>query len=513
MKKLIIGFKQSLNLVTLSIVLLFIGACEKSLIETPQSFAAPDSFYGNIGQVESALAGNMNSMFLAWSNSNYSWAWRLFTNTDQLKDGDLNITSDQGQDLWLAHYRSLLYINTLIKAINKGSISDATQEEIDVLLGQAKLMRGYNYFALVRYFGDVPLYTEHNEDPSLNPQPRAPISEVYDLIISDLTFASEKLPLTWGSDKIGRPTRGAAKGLLAKAYITMATAPLNETSNYAKARDAAKSCMEDGVHGLVPNIFDLFKTENKYSREMMWSFNANNISQSTHNQMFTPGDLDGWSNAVVAPEFDTIWPKQPRKDAFLLTKYYKIKLADGSVRNISWVPDGATVLDTVGYGDWGSQAPAMGKYLPPNTGQDDYDNYVNVYNVPVIRYADVLLLYAEAANMANGGPTQDAVDALNMVIDRANGNSIGLPGHPRATTSWTVQEFDDAVIQERNFELCFEYDRWNDIVRKRILLEVTPWYYRQNFSPEDYLWPIPQRDLRLNPLLVQNPGYPVPSGQ
>jgi hypothetical protein len=111
--------------------------------------------------------------------------------------------------------------------------------------------------------------------------------------------------------------------------------------------------------------------------------------------------------------------------------------------------------------------------------------------------------------MASGGPTQAAVDALNDVIKRANGTT---GTEPLASTSMTKQTFDDKVIQERSWELCFEYDRWFDICRKRILDKVTaesePWNL-PNFSPNDYLFAIPLVDLRLNPLLLpQNPGYP-----
>ena len=77
------------------------------------------------------------------------------------------------------------------------------------------------------------------------------------------------------------------------------------------------------------------------------------------------------------------------------------------------------------------------------------------------------------------------------------------------TGSESVQEFDDAVIRERNYELCFEQDRWYDIIRKRILWEVNP-QWEENFTEDDYLWPIPQSDLRLNPNLEQNPGYSLP---
>ena len=130
-------------------------------------------------------------------------------------------------------------------------------------------------------------------------------------------------------------------------------------------------------------------------------------------------------------------------------------------------------------------------------------------SMPIIRYADVLLIYAEAANMANGAPTQDAVDAINQVIDRAN-DYLPNPAHPLLTIGMTKEAFDEAVIEERNQELCFEYDRWFDLVRKRILQEKSIPDVAQNFTEDDYLFPIPDNDVMLSEGMEQNPGYALP---
>ena len=500
MKKIFACFKGS---VILMFILLLLHSSCKKLNENPRGFASPDNFYTTLGQAEAALTGHMDRIYNYWDDPSYSWAWRLFTDDGQLGGGDLVIEADHGKDLYQAHYKGILNMNNLLRAIKDGKIKDATPEQIDLIAAQAKLLRGFDYFVLVRLFGDVPLYDENMEDPAVNPIARTPVAEVYKLIISDFTFAAQKLPITWSAAYKGRPSRGAAQGFLAKAYLTMATAPLNEVSNYAKARDAAKQCIDDNAHDLVPNIFDVFKVENKYSSEMLWSFDANYRDVAVEGQLFTSWEtgIDGWGNVLADARFDTLWPEQPRKDAYLLRDVYEVSLADGTTKKyMLYVPDGATVISTLHYNDWGTQNPVIRKWIPPYTSQSDYDNYSSIYAVPIIRYADVLLIYAEAANMANGSPTQEACNALNRVIDRANDNSTGLPGHPRAVTSWTKQQFDDAVIQERSFELCFEFDRWYDICRKRILdspLVTAPWKLR-NFSQNDYLWPIPANQRKIN---------------
>jgi hypothetical protein len=108
--------------------------------------------------------------------------------------------------------------------------------------------------------------------------------------------------------------------------------------------------------------------------------------------------------------------------------------------------------------------------------------------------------------MANGGPTDDAVKAVNEVIDRAN-DYQELPQHPRLATTMSMEDFDAAVIEERNQELCFEFDRWFDLIRKHLLKQKSIPSIQQNFNETDYLFPIPDVDVELDPNMTQNEGY------
>ena len=473
--------------------LVILSAGCKKLEEKPTSFVSPQNFFTTVAQGESVLTGCMSNVWKYWENNGYNWGWRMFLDDDQLAGGDLNIEYNRGTPLWIAHYANILNLNTLIRSVKGGSIKGATPDAVNKLTAEAKFQRGWNYFQLVRLFGAVPLYTDGMLDPALNPKARASTEEVYALIIADFQEAASTLPSSWDADHAGRPTSGAAKGLLAKAYLTMATAPLNKVDNYQKAATAAKSAMDDpGGYQLVHNIGDVFKSENKYSKEMMWSFNSNGTYLVAEGNLWAPWGAPGigccgWGNFSAERRMDTLWPDQPRKHAYLVTD-----------------------INGVNYKDWGSQNPTCIKWLPPNISQSDYDNYNQTANLPIIRFADVLMIYAEATNMANGSPNQAACDAVNQVVDRANGYVANVPGHPRFTTAMSKTQFDDAIIMERNWELCFEYDRWFDICRKRILDKVSPSYLLINYSVDDYLYPIPEVDLRLNKLLTQNPGYPSP---
>ncbi|MBL7696976.1 MAG: RagB/SusD family nutrient uptake outer membrane protein [Chitinophagaceae bacterium] len=475
---------QAINLLVAILFICTIPVGCKKLVEKPIAVNTPENFYQTPAQVESAYAAAMNELYTEWSG--YNGAGNdLFINDDQFFNGDLNITSSHADAAWAMHYGAILNVNTALKAIKNGNLSAFDSEVVDELVGQGRFIRAYNYFTLVRMFGGVPLLTEDSPDPTIESIGRSTVAETYALIESDFLDAIAKLPDNW-PDQPGKPAKGAAKSLLAKAYLTMATAPLNETSNYAKAAALADEVMQSGIYHLEELVGDVFQDNHKYGPEMIWSLNANDFDRATDQHTYAPDFLGGWGGGKVEPAFEQSFPTQPRKKAYLFTEYNGLPYTDPS-----WSPD---------------NYPFIQKYL--NVSAEDYDRGKSVLNIPIIRYADVLLIYAEAANKANSGPTQAAVDAINLVRQRANGNSNN-PGYPDLTTAMSENDFDDAVIQERSFELCFEMDRWFDLVRKRIVKEKNP-TYQQNFTDDDYLFPIPELDLRLNDKLVQNPGYPTP---
>lgn len=468
-------------------LIVFASACKK-LIEQPISSVTPANFGNSVLQIEASYAGSMNYLWDYWAG--YGYAYAPFINDDQLTGGNLVIPPDNAYDLWNRHYKALLNINASLGSIKKGNIKGETQETVDALEAEGKFLRAHNYFMLVRMFGGVPLITEDTPDPIQTPMARASVSDVYGLIVSDLIFASDKLPPSW-SGAPGKPTNGAAKSMLAKAYLAMATYPLNDATNYQKAADMASQVMLSEAYSLVDSVVDVFSLANKYGPEMIWSYNSTYDDIATDPEIWTTSNYydGGWGDAAVDTAFERMWPDQRRKQAYLFTDWQGVH-----------------------YTDFPEQTPFCKKFFF-YISKDDFNGYSSIMNYPILRYADVLLIYAEAANMANGVPTQAAVDAINMVINRANGY-IPNAGHPLMNTGMSKEAFDAAVIQERSWELMFENcDRWFDICRKRILDDPKVTVRaedRLNFSIDDYLFPIPETDLKLNKLLEQNPGYPTP---
>lgn len=477
------------NLVILSGVFILLATGCLKLEEEPMDFVGPDNFYGTESQIESSFVSAMQRLWGYWQY--YDWQgypeWPALD--DQLYGGDLVIGDGFGNYTWVAHYAAIADVNLAIWAMGEDKLgTSVTQERKDELMAQAKFIRAFNYFWLVRLYGDLPLITE-TTDVVNEEITRKPVSEVYDFIVSDLLFATQHLPVAWDAANNARPTADGAKALLAKVYITMATFPLQDASKYANARDIAKQVMDDGRYSLVPAVEDVFKLENEFGPEFMWSFHNSEEETVIEPQQFLPGEIGaGWGDVTAEKIWGEAFPDEPRKHAYLLLEDV-------------WNHEST-------YLDWYKSAPYIRKYL-----YDSYENlikYVSYQGQPIIRYADVLLLFAEADNMVNG-PTQEACDAVNQIILRATGGDANHPDDPLFTTSMSQAEFDAAVIQQRSLELCFEYDRWFDICRKRILDQVCDPDYLPNFSPEDYLMPIPQKELRLNENLTQNPGYTDPN--
>ena len=455
-----------------------------SLEEEPKDFPSPENFYKTEQQVISALTGSMGRLYSQWGN--YSYPWGAF-HTDYNDNSNLVFQSSHNNWIWRAHYGALAILNSVVEALNEGK-TEVTEAKKNELMGQAKFLRAFNYFSLVRGYGDVPIITEET-DVVGGEISRQPIADVYALILSDLQVAYDYLPEEWDASLAGRPSKDAARALLAKVNLTMASAPLKDASRLTDARRYALEVMNNDKHSLVADVREVFAISNKLGPEFMFSFNATPDDIATPPQIWLPGTMAfGWSDFGLKREWTDVYPEQPRKDAYMILE--------------DWNGDP--------WEDWSWRgAPLLRKYV--YNEREDMERLQSWPNIPLLRYADVLLMFAEADNLINGGPTQDAVDAVNLIIDRAN-DGVANPDHPRVTTGMSMAEFDAAVIQERCYELFFEFDRWYDLVRKEILCEafVDHADVYPNCDNNDYLWPIPQADLRLNELMTQNPGYPTP---
>ncbi|MCC6289067.1 MAG: RagB/SusD family nutrient uptake outer membrane protein [Chitinophagaceae bacterium] len=482
--------KKNINHLYVSVVtslLILAGISCQKLDEKPEGISTPDNFYTTIAQCEAAYAGSLNALYVTWGG---------YQNIPSYPDGQYEGASlDFGvgsfNDIWTMHYKSVSNINAVLKAVKAGSLAGNADADISNVVAQGRFLRAFNYFTLVRLYGKIPYITEDTPDPVSTPltkDSRLEIAAVYDLIEADITYAADNMA-DYDASTPGKPNKWVAKGLLAKVYLTRATAPLNQTENYAKARDMADDVIANGPYSLLPKFEDVFKTSNNENAEVMFAFHETSDAPYMPGNVWAPSEMDGWSSGPVKILWaTTIYPEQPRKHSYLLLDFTS-DIYDPSAPIINWSQSADGV-------------PYIGKYNMPNL---TYDQQVGGgdagIEMKVLRFADVLLIYAEAANMAGSGPTQLAVDRLNMIIDRAN---EGTGSEERASITMSQAAFDKKVIDERSYELCFENDRYFDVLRKRLLEEVNLPDNAQGYDENDYLLPIPALDAQS---IGQNPGY------
>lgn len=403
-------------------------------------------------------------------------------------------------EYWTGNYHNIERCNGVIR--DYAVVADpALQNEY---LGEAMFIRAYHYFNLVRLFGGVFLVTEPISAEDARKMQRNTSDEIYDRIEADLKQIIEKdmLPAVRPDKELGRITMPAVKAMLAKVYMTRYEVG---TTGYTNA----KSLLEDviaavgnpqNVADLVPfaDIFDINKEMNK---EIIFAirYKSGNIGIGCpFTNQFAPANsganvVNGSGNSFNYPTTSIIDafnadPKDIRKDITLAERYF-------NQQSGQWVED-----------DESSQCRYVKKYLSqtetPLDGENDF---------PVIRVADILLLYAELINETEG-PTTTAINYVNMIRARA-----GLDPLDEEKTSNSYY-FRDAIRNERRLELAFENQRWFDLLRWGNAVERISEYYQQEYiytrlpeQPSIVEWqtvlPIPLNVINVNPQLAQNYGY------
>jgi hypothetical protein len=349
-------------------------------------------------------------------------------------------------------------------------------------------VRALLYFNLVRLYGDVPLILH---DPSTTnvdelKVPRTPKGEVYQQIIADLSDANQ-LPNAYTSGDIGRATSGAAHALLAKVYVTRK----DWTNALAELQKVLTAGTFPGATGpynydLFENYKDAFQKPTKNGKEHIFSvqfetaLGAKNSTQNLSSGNFNSFNISTWPGDLPADGLPAIFEAEDkRKDVTFFIK--QLNPATGKV---------VTFNET-------RFAKFIDFSLTPLTNQAQ-----SGMNYPVIRYADILLLYAEVLNELNGGPTNEALQAINKVRKRA--------GVTELSEGLNQADFRDAIFLERRKEFVQEGQRWFDLVRRGgtylyDALKKNP--AKIGAQPKDTLYPIPQVEIELNEKLTQNPGW------
>jgi hypothetical protein len=412
--------------------------------------------------------------------------------TDGIETKDLAsfiATSDNegSLDLWRGPNPGILRCNIVLDRIpNMEGLDPAIRDRV---LGEAYFLRAHYYFIMVRIFGDVPLRTTPVEPGDGLHIARTPKAQVYDQIISDCRNAIDLLPPknTYSAADLGRACKEATLAMLAKVYLTLGT-------NYGEVVSLCEEIENMGYDLRTMKYDDNFNPTIKNNAESLFEIQYtgatdygfwDNANQASWLSTFMGPRGSGWVGGSwgwqhVTPEFVGQYePNDLRKDVTIL--YAGCPQFEGQDYDPSWSSTGYNVR----------------KFLVPKSISPDFNT--NPSNFVVYRFADVLLMKAEALN--EQGLTQQAQAPLNTVRTRA-----GLPNI--TTTDKAVMK--EAIIKERRIELAFEGHRWFDLIR----IDNGDYAFnffrsigKTNVTKERLLWPVPQAEIDDNPLITQNPGY------
>lgn len=400
---------------------------------------------------------------------------------------------------WAGMYSGIARANLAIQKI--GEITTLPAATKTNMIAEAKTMRALYYFQLVRMFGDLPKITTLITSLDEVQTPRSAAREIYDEIIIPDLLEAEKSTLPW-RDTNGRVSKGAIKSLLAHVYLTYAGFPVQGgAAAYAESAKRSKELIDSGTFSLFPEYTDMIVPANRNQVEFIFQVQH---EKDIRNNGLTPVTLPAFSGiAAYSDEYGGLIPrkefvesyekgdKRAREKQFFYT-YYKGHPSD--------YPAGDPRRDSLNLGGY-----YIYKYFDKQA--IDNDSKANI-NYTIYRYADLLLMYAEASNRAEGKPNEQALKALNDVRKRAQ-----LP----AVATTNVDEFEKAVWAERYFELCYEGKMWFDMLRTRkVRNDITKQWdnfvghktvYGKTFTEKNLLLPIPQRETDNNKSLVQNVGF------
>jgi hypothetical protein len=523
------------------------AACDDHLTEVPYSFVAPENFYRNADDALAALSGAYDG-FQAdvdalgvddteyygrhfWMLTDYpteTMTLRLGATNERTMPDVFTVTPSHNYiiGVWQSAFHAVNRANAVITNVPGIQNMDAALR--DRIVGEARFLRAYHYFNLVRLFGPVPLYLEETSSLEDLQRPRAPQAEVYAAIIADLEAAAGVLPARFTGRDLGRATSGAAKSLLAKVYLQYGAVGGGGAGAFTQAERWAREVVASNQYQLLPEYASVFSQTNENNAEVIFDIqNTRAAGAGGHMcDQYAPRPLPSQSDFPWCdsqnPSFGVEWP------------FFYSYHADDRRRAATWLltytkKSGATVTwdsTQAAVNAYGHASPVPHKYMDKVPGSQDGAEEPNFI---LIRYADVLLSLAEAIN-ENAGPTEEARELVNVVRRRA--------GAPEIPAGLGKAQLKDAIFLERRYELAaeghghFDSQRhwawararieqystaaarsfWN---RPRVPSSCSSCILRDSSVPKvtlalddnDRFYPIPSEAISVNPQLTQNPGY------
>lgn len=485
--------KLKYNLIAIALLGFSFSSCSDFLEQNPQTDLSENDFYKTADDILSAVNGAYSSL----QEGDIYGNWYVFgeipsDNTRNQLSGSVTTQNEFDQfyidtqnsmiaNFWKAAYKVINRTNTILGRIDGIEINTELANRYKL---ECKFIRALMYFNLVRVYGDVPLVLKEISISESYDILREPKENVYNQIIADLKEAQD-LPVSYSTAEDGRATQGAAKALLANVYMTL--------HKYAEAETILAEIINSGRYSLLENTpgslnidgyKNVFSPVNHNSKEGIFEIQflkggygegsnyANNFAPENSGTNVVAVGGTGGNNIPEMDIYNAYEEGDLRRDFSMSLGYYDNR------KNNEWV-----------------ESRYVCKFMDVPYQNNDASN-----NYPVIRYADVILMYAEALNQ--NGKTAEACKYLNMTRRRGFGYQTTETSPVDLQTTDKAQ-FALMVEQERHVELAFENHRWFDLIRTGRAVEVMR---SKGFSLNEtnLICPIPQKQIDVNPKLTQN---------
>ena len=500
MKKIIYSFL---------IILVATGIRCTELNENTMGLMAPEGFFKTPEDVNAAI----NGAYAEWVTTQIEKEFflALMLRSDMVDIGDRNTAGDRIalndfkmdannamiSQSWERLYQAISAANTAIKAARDISAEEVIKNELE---GKARFLRGYTYFHLVRCFGAIPYMDQPVESAEvLDAVIRTPEDEVYNHIIDDLIFAKTHLPGNYVPEIRNIGTKGSAATALAEVYLTL--------KQFDKAAEEARFVISNANefgYNLEANYQDLFNADLAGTlKEPIFTYELKNtLNSGAYNQadgminLTRIRDIAPRSLSVNVPALkvyqswdDRDYRKQVSFEDSVIINGIKTALVDANIR---------------------VARPHIAKYFRFPGPQEGGDDRSSDHRYSLYRYADVLLIAAEAI-AEHEGATPEAIGYVNQIRARARFDGTSYSNFPLdIENGMSNQDFIEVVREERRLEFAFEFKRWYDIKRWEILEEAfthSESYENHEVDPNrDYLFPLPQTEIDVTNF-EQNPGY------
>lgn len=504
-KQLIAG-----TLISASAIALFSG-CEKFLDRKPLSATVDDlqvgALDGNVLGLYGAIRNSKSDPYVGDGFENIPWvAMNGFRSDDaeivadpgasgwhQTYDNFQYTKDDWGAGLyWDKHYIMIGLCNDALDLAQKGNFNDPKSL---INIAEARFFRAYSYFDLVRTFGEVPKIDFKINSPVDGQVAKSTVADVYSLIDEDLTYAEQYLPLQWEAKFAGRLTNGAAKTLHAKTLLYR--------QQWGQALGLCNDVIQSNQYSLNSSYWKIFKKEGELCSESIFEIQASKTAGDGDIYWSRLGQCQGvrggsgawdlgWGwNTPTAALVNSYEAGDNRKDGTILYS----NQSDGGSNTGGY---GLTIPNLTNALYWNKKVyNNYNDYLAAGLGTPNNEAQNTWVNHRVLRFADVLLMAAEAANELGGVTNQqEAVTMVNMIRSRAGLSDV---------TFISQSDMRDMIKKERRAEFAMEYERFFDLVRWNDAITVLGPLGYQN---KHRYYPIPTSALNANPALVQNPDWP-----